>query len=70
MKDWPFTLQDPHEHDIKFNSFKKSATPKTTIILENLPTNPRKVVRVMFECKLTEFDVVTTPIRYRVINGV
>ena len=61
MKDWPFTLQDPHEHDIKFNSFKKSATPKTAIILQNLPTNRRKSSKTKcMDYKLT--NVVTTPI--------
>ncbi len=61
---------DPHGHDIKLNSFKTSVALKSMIILQNLiRTNHRKSGKSKDDLKLTELDVVTMRIRYRV-NGV
>ncbi len=60
----------PHGHDIKLNSFKTSVAPKSVIILQSLiTTNHRKSGKSKDDLKLTELDVVTMRIRYRV-NGV
>ena len=65
-----YTVPDPHGHDIKLNSFKTSVALKSMIILHNLiTTNHKKSGRSNDGLKLTELDVVTMRIRYRV-NGV
>ena len=65
-----YTVPDPHGHDIKLNSFKKSVAVKFMIILHNLiTTNHRKSGKSKDDLKLTELDVVTMRIRY-CVNGV
>ena len=65
-----YTVPNPHGHDIKLNSFKTSVALKSMIILHNLiTTNHKKSGRSKDGLKLTELDVVTMRIRYRV-NGV
>ena len=65
-----YTVPDPHGQDIKLNSFKTSVALKSMIILQNLiTTNHRKSGKSKDDLKLTELDVVTVRIRYRV-NGV
>ena len=63
-------MPDPQGHDINLNTFKTSVALKFMIILQNLTTtNHRKSGESKYDRKLTEFDVVSTRIRYRV-NGV
>ena len=70
LSDPVYTVPDPHAHDIKLNGFKTSVVPKSMIILQNLiTTNHRKSGKSKDDLKLTELDVVTMRIRYRV-NGV
>ena len=60
-------VPDPHGHNIKLNSFKTSVALKSMIILQNLiTTNHRKSGKSKDNLKLTELDVVTMRIRYRV----
>ena len=64
------TVPDPYGHDINLNSLKTRAALKFVIILHNLiKTNHRKSGKSEYDRKLTEFDVVTTRIKYRV-NGI
>ena len=63
-------VPDPQGHDIKLNTFKTSVALKFMIILQNLTTtNHTKSGESKYDRKLTEFNVVTTRIWYRV-NGV
>ena len=65
-----YTVPDPYGHDMKLNSFESSVAPKFMMIRENLPTTDhRKSGKSKYDRKLTELDVMTTRIRYRV-NGV
>ncbi len=65
-----YTVPDPHGHDIKLNSFKTSVALKSMIILQNLiTTNHRKSGKSKDDLKLTELDVVTMRIRYRVTGS-
>ena len=60
-------VPDPQGHDIKLNTFKTSVALKFIIILLNLTTtNHRKSGESKYDRKLTELNVVTTRIRYRV----
>ena len=62
-----YTVPDPQGHDIKLNTFKTSVALKFIIILLNLTTtNHRKSGESKYDRKLTELNVVTTRIRYRV----
>ncbi len=63
-----YTVPDPHGHDIKLNSFKTSVALKSMIILQNLITTNHRTERGKSkdDLKLTELDVVTMRIRYRV----
>ena len=68
--DYVHTGPDPCGHDINLNNFKTSVALKFVIILLNLlKTNHRKSGESNYDRKLTELDVVTTRIQYRV-NGV
>ena len=62
---------DPQGYDIKLNTFRTSVALKFMIIfIHNLTTaNHRKSGESKYDRNLTELDVVTTRIRYRV-NGV
>ena len=63
-------VPDPHSHDIELNGFTTSVALKSMIILKNLiTTNHRTSGKSKDDLKLTELDVVTMRIRYRV-NGV
>ena len=64
-----YTVPDPHGHDIKLNSFKTSVALKSIlIILQNLITTNHRTEsgKSKDDLKLTELDVVTMRIRYRV----
>ena len=55
-----FSVQEPHAHEIKLNSFKTNVALKFIIILQNLmTTNHRKSGKSKFDRKMTEPDVVT-----------
>ena len=65
-----YTVPDLYGHDIKLNGFKTSVAFKFMLMLQKLiKTNHRKRGRNECDSKLTELDVVTMRIRYRV-NGV
>jgi hypothetical protein len=56
-----------HGHDIILNTFKTSVALKSMIILQNLITTcHRKSGKSEDHLKLTELDVATMRIRYRV----
>ena len=57
-----YTIPDLQGHDIKLNTFRTSVGLKFILILHN----HRKSGESKYDCKLTELDVVTTRIRYRV----
>ena len=62
-----YTVVDPHGHDIKLNSFKTSVALRFMVVLQNLKSNNhRSSVMTKYDCKLTELNVVTRQIRYRV----
>ena len=64
------TGPDPYGHHINLKSFKTSMTHKSVIILQNLiKAYHRKSGKSKYDSKLTELDVGTTRIRFRV-NGV
>ncbi len=65
-----YMVPDPNGHNIKLNSFKTIVALKSMIILQNsTTTNHRESGKSEDDLKLTELDVVTLQIRYRV-NGV
>ena len=67
MKDPYLCTADPQGHDIKLNTFKASVVLNFMIILQNLTTtNNRKSGGSKYDLKLTDLDVVTTRILYRV----
>ena len=62
-----YTVPDSHGHDIKLNSFKTNVALRFMIVLQNLiTTNHRRSVKSKYDRKLTELNVVTKRIRYRV----
>ena len=62
-----YTVPDPYGHDIKLKSWKTSVTHEFMTILENfITTIHRRSGKSKYDLKLTELDVVTTRIRYRV----
>ena len=64
------TGPDPYGHDINLKSFKTSMTLKFMIISQNLiKAYHKKSGKSKYDRKLTELDVRTTRIRFRV-NGV
>ena len=67
LSDSVYTVPDSHGHDIKLNSFKTSVALRFMIVLQNLiTTNHRRSVKSKYDRKLTELNVVTKRIRYRV----
>ena len=65
-----YTVPDSYGHDIKLNGVKTSVAFKFMLMLQKLiQTNHRKGVGIEYDSKLTELDVVTMRIRYRVTGS-
>ena len=58
-----YTLLDPHDHDIKFDSLKRRVPRKFLIILQNLITTNQSG-KSKYDCKLPELDLVSMRIWY------